>query len=139
MASLEKILTVDDLSKRHIVEINWCHMCTRTWNSVDHLLLHRETISAMWRGFFSWVGLFWIMPGRVMIYFIPREVWKMVTTCLIWCIWKEINDKNHEDRGRMLEDLKTFYFLFYFYQYPSTKEVYQRHLSRRRKGYRKIM
>jgi hypothetical protein len=29
-----------------------------------------------------------------------------MSTCLLWCLWRERNDRNFEDRERMLE-LKT--------------------------------
>ena len=39
-ASLGKILTTDNLRKRRIVVLDWCYMCKRCGESVDHLLLH---------------------------------------------------------------------------------------------------
>ena len=38
--TLGKILTTDNLWKRHIVVLEWCFMCKRCGESVDHLLLH---------------------------------------------------------------------------------------------------
>ena len=37
-ASLGKIF--DNLSKRHIVVLDWCYICKRCGELVDHLLLH---------------------------------------------------------------------------------------------------
>jgi hypothetical protein len=37
-------------------------------------------------------------------------VWKMVPPCLLWCLWREINDSIFEDRERTLEELKSFFF-----------------------------
>jgi hypothetical protein len=37
-------------------------------------------------------------------------VWKMVHSCLMWCLWKEQNDRNFEDKERTFEELKTFVF-----------------------------
>jgi hypothetical protein len=42
-ATLDKILTLENLKKRHIIVINRCCMCKKTEKSVDHLLFH-----AMW-------------------------------------------------------------------------------------------
>ena len=39
-ASLGKILTIDNLRKRRIIVLNWCYMCKRCGESMDHLLLH---------------------------------------------------------------------------------------------------
>jgi hypothetical protein len=33
-----------------------------------------------------------------------------VSTCLLWCLWRESNDQNFKDRELMLEDLKSFFF-----------------------------
>jgi hypothetical protein len=32
-------------------------------------------------------------------------MWKMVLTCLFWCLQKEMNDRNFEDRERTMGDL----------------------------------
>jgi hypothetical protein len=45
--ALEKILTLDNLRKRHVIVINRCCMCKRHGESVDHLLLHCETVCAL--------------------------------------------------------------------------------------------
>jgi hypothetical protein len=33
-------------------------------------------------------------------------VWKMVPLCLLWCLWKEQNDRSFEDREMTLEEIK---------------------------------
>lgn len=63
-AMLWKILTMDKLRKRNIVLVDWCCMCKRSRQSVDHLLLHIEIASAFWCDFFNWVGMAWVMPRR---------------------------------------------------------------------------
>jgi uncharacterized membrane protein len=37
-------------------------------------------------------------------------MWKMVPSCLMWCLWREINDKCFEDRERTLEEIKALFF-----------------------------
>jgi hypothetical protein len=39
-AALGKILTHDNLLRRGIVVVEWCVMCKKHGESVDHLLLH---------------------------------------------------------------------------------------------------
>ena len=39
-ASLGKILKTDNLLKRRVIVLDWCYMCKRCGESVDHLLLH---------------------------------------------------------------------------------------------------
>jgi hypothetical protein len=65
LAALGKILTMDNLRKRHVIVVDWCCMCKRDGESVDHLLLHCEVACALWSAFFSRFGLSWVMPRRV--------------------------------------------------------------------------
>ena len=39
-ASMGKILTVENLSKRHIILMSWCCMCQGDRETVDCLILH---------------------------------------------------------------------------------------------------
>jgi hypothetical protein len=91
----------------------------KEWESVDHLLLHCEVACALWNAIFSRFGLSWVMPLRVVDLFAcwwtggrsrSAVVWKMVPSCLLWCLWRERNDRNFEDQERTLEELKTFFF-----------------------------
>jgi hypothetical protein len=34
-------------------------------------------------------------------------------SCLLWCLWREINDRSFEDRERSLEELKSLFFLYF--------------------------
>ena len=56
--------------------------------------------------------LAWVMPRRVVdllaCWWSSRRwrsavVWKMVPTCLFWCIWQEMNNRCFEDLERSLE------------------------------------
>jgi hypothetical protein len=50
MATLGKILTLDNLCKRGIIVVGWCCMCKHSGKSVNHLLLHCEVAQALWSG-----------------------------------------------------------------------------------------
>jgi hypothetical protein len=64
-AALGKILTVDNLRKRHIIIVDKCCLCKRDGESVDHLLLHCDVVSALWNAIFNRFGMPWVMPRRV--------------------------------------------------------------------------
>jgi hypothetical protein len=64
-ATFSKILTHDNLRKQNIMVVEWCYMCKKNGESVDHLLLHCEVASALRHSIFSRFGLHWVMPGRV--------------------------------------------------------------------------
>jgi hypothetical protein len=61
-AALGKILTLDNLRKRHIIVVDWCCLCKKSGETVDHLLLHCKIASALWNSIFGLFGLAWIMP-----------------------------------------------------------------------------
>ena len=64
-AALGKILTTDNLRKRHLAVLEWCFMCKRCGESVDHLLLHCPMAFEMWSMIFCLFGICWVMPQRV--------------------------------------------------------------------------
>jgi hypothetical protein len=37
------------------------------------------------------------------------NVWKMVPSCLLWCVWRKMNGRSFEDRGRTLEKIKSLF------------------------------
>jgi hypothetical protein len=119
LVTLGKILTLDNLRKKHIILVDRCCMCKRNGESVDHLLLHCDVAYALWSTLFTCVSMSWVMPRRVIDLFAcwwtsgrPRSatIWKMVATCLFWCVWKERNNMCFEDFDRSLEDILTSFF-----------------------------
>jgi hypothetical protein len=86
---------------------------------VDHLLLHCDVAYAMWSAIFSRFGLSWVMPLRVFDLFacwwtagrpMSAVIWKMVPTCILWCVWKERNDRCCEDLERSSEEILASFF-----------------------------
>jgi len=74
--------------------VDWCYMCKRDGESVDHLL-HGEVACALWSVFFSCIGLSCVAPRRVAdlcacwwtggsVWSVV--VWKMVLSCCLWCL-----------------------------------------------------
>jgi hypothetical protein len=125
-AALGKILTLDNLRKRHVIVINRCYMCKKTKEFVDHhLLLHCDVASALYYYLFSRFGLSWIMPRRVFNLLAcwwssgrsrSATVWKMTPTCLFWCLWRERNNRSFEDVEKTPEELlSSFYHTLYLW------------------------
>jgi len=65
---------------------------------------------------FTRFGLSWVMPRRVLDLFAcwwtsgrPRSaaIWKMVPTCILWCVWNEKNNRCFKDLERSLDDILT--------------------------------
>ena len=92
-AALGKILTTDNLRKRRIIILDWCCMCKKAGETVDHLLLHCETARSLWCEIFSRVGLSWVMlasvVGLLASWVMPggtsqiKTIWKMVPICIM--------------------------------------------------------
>jgi hypothetical protein len=64
-AALRKILTMDNLRKRHFILVNRYCLCKLNGESVDLLLLHCEVANALWNAIFSHFRLSWVMPNCV--------------------------------------------------------------------------
>jgi hypothetical protein len=69
--------------------------------------------------FFSRFEMSWVMPRCVVDLYDcwwssgkPKSfaVWKMVHTCLFWCLWRGRNDRNFEDKKRMLGEIISLFF-----------------------------
>jgi len=110
---------MDNLRKRHVILVDRFCMGKRNGESVDHLLLHCDVAYALWSALFIHFGLSWVMPRRLFDLFAcwwmsgrPRSaaIWKMVPICLLWCVWKEINNRCFEDLERSLEDILLLFF-----------------------------
>jgi hypothetical protein len=49
-----------------------------------------------------WKGYFGRLRNVVM--------WEMVPSCIMWCLWRESNDRCFEDREQTAAELKDFFF-----------------------------
>jgi hypothetical protein len=114
-AALGKILTTDNLRKRRLFVLDWCGMCKRDGESVDHLLLHCSIAHEIWDLVFSMFGVHWVMPRRVMdLLFcwpgLPKQkagdIWRLIPHCIMWCLWRERNARCFEDCELPIQDLK---------------------------------
>ena len=123
-AALGKILTIDNLWKRHLVVLEWCFMCKRCGESVDHLLLHCPIAIEMWSMIFCLFGVCWVMPQRVVDLLdcwccnFKRHcnivIWRFVPHCLMWCISQERNSRSFEGRKQSILVFKSFFFFLFY-------------------------
>jgi len=106
-AALGKILTHANLRRRGIVVAEWCVMCKKHGESVDHLLLHCDVARVIWSFFYSLFGVEWVMPSSVVDLLsgwgtlLGRgpvfRIWKQVPLCVLWGLWCERNSRLFED------------------------------------------
>ena len=62
---LGKILTIDNLQKLKIWILDWCFMCKRNVESVDHHLNHCSIAFDLWYMVFTLFGIHWVMLKMV--------------------------------------------------------------------------
>jgi len=103
--------------------INRCCMYKKTKEFVYHLLLHCDVTSALWYSLFNRFGLSWVMPQRVIDLLscwwssgrsMSATAWKIAPTCLLRCLWREINNRNFEDVDKTSKELlSSFYHTLY--------------------------
>jgi hypothetical protein len=91
-------------------------MCKRNVEFVNHLLFHVRLIAPYGMFFSRCFRLSWVMPNQVVDLLVGGllVVRKMVPICLLWCIWKEINDRNFEDCKRTWRNLRVLFLLYSF-------------------------
>jgi hypothetical protein len=65
MAAWGKILTNDNLRKRRVVLVDWCCLCNKDGESLDHLFLHCSMAKQLWDSILTLFGLNWVMPRTV--------------------------------------------------------------------------
>jgi hypothetical protein len=65
-AALGKILTCDNLRKRNVVVVEWCYMCKKSGEFIDHFLFHCEVAHDLWSYILTLFGVEWIMSQRVL-------------------------------------------------------------------------
>jgi hypothetical protein len=74
--------------------------------AVDHLFLHCDVAYAIWIAFFGCFGLSLVMLRRLVNLYAcwwttgstrSAAVWKMMSMCLLWCLYREMNDISFQD------------------------------------------
>jgi hypothetical protein len=118
-AALGKIMTIDNLQKRHVLIMDWCCMCKKGGEIVDHLLLHCPFAWELWSMVFDLFGVLWVMPRSIVEMLDCWQgnfgkhrnflIWRVVPHCLMWSIWRERNGRSFEDCERPCVEIKLFF------------------------------
>jgi hypothetical protein len=70
---------MENLRKRHLIVVDWCCMCKKMGETVDHFLLHYKVASALWSSLF-FKKSFWVKVGHALssgrsLCMLERAVW----------------------------------------------------------------
>ena len=108
-----KILTLDNLRLRRLWVLDWCYLCKKAGESVNHLMIHCEYAQELWSMIFCIFGVSWAMPQKAydLLHCWRRKgpayvVWNAIPSCLMWLLWRERNQRAFEDAERHSADLK---------------------------------
>ena len=120
IAAFGTVLTIDNLHKKKVLILDWCYMCKSNGESVDLLLQHCPIVYELWSMVFTLFGTYWAMPNTMVELLACWQgnfsrhrngvIWMAVPYCLMWCIWRERNNRCFEDFERTIADLKLFFF-----------------------------
>jgi hypothetical protein len=89
------------------VVVEWCVMCKKHWESVDHLFLRCDMARVFLSSFYSLFGVEWVMASSVLELLsgwgtllgrgTVNRIWKQVPLCVLWGLWRERNSRLFED------------------------------------------
>ena len=116
-ASLGKILTTENLWYKGVAVVDWCYMCKKSGELVNHLLLHCPITYELWSMVWALFGLQWVMPHGVSDLFLrwqgsfsghwSIDLWRVVPHCVLWCIWRERNSRCFEGKEQSISKFKS--------------------------------
>jgi hypothetical protein len=127
-AVLGKVLTTDNLCERRLILLDWCCMCKRDGESIDHLFLHCPLARELWDLSFSMFGVDWVMLSSVLglLTCWPQlskratgTIWCMIPHCIMWSLRRERNACNFEGCEKNIHDLKKL-FLYTLMEWTAT-------------------
>ena len=88
-----------------------CHHCGET---VDHLLLHCEMAHRLWCFALKSFGSSWVIPRSIPNLLFgwwnwlgkhSSKIWNLVSLCILWCIWKEWNQRIFDNLDSSIDQL----------------------------------
>ena len=117
IAALGNILTLDRLWNKGVPILDWCFMCKRSRELVNHLLLNCPIAFELWSMVWSLFGVIWVMPQIVADLFTSWQgpfgrqhnidLWRAVPHCVLWCLWRERNSRCFEGIERSILEIKS--------------------------------
>jgi len=115
---VDRIPTRDNLALRHILApdaSSLCVLCGRWPETSNHLFLHCEVSSLIWRGILNWLEINFITPHNLFVHFecwnsevnskrLKKGFW-YIWHATIWLIRKERNARIFKNQSKNVEEL----------------------------------
>ncbi len=100
---------IDNLRRRDFSLVNWCYLCKKNEDIVNHLLIHCEYTNDLWHLVSNLFRVSWAMSSNILelLHYWkiwgrghPKEAfWKVIPVFLTSSIWREKNWRLFEDGG----------------------------------------
>ena len=111
------------------VSLDWCILCRRSREMIDHLFFHCPITLGLWHRIFSQARMTWVLSNSIcdMMRISSKcfgnsirvkTLWRIVCLSLLWILWRERNARIFEDTWKtpkMMWDLLHFYVSFWAY------------------------
>lgn len=65
VASLNKILTMDQLKRRNYAIVNGCPFCLQDEETINHVLIHCSYALKVWSSILQLFDMCWVMPSSI--------------------------------------------------------------------------
>lgn len=113
------IMTNDMFQKKrlaHFLYTQWCIMCRRNGESMDHLFLHYLMALNLWHCIFLLIDRHWVAPDDCANMLLidlwgfggnkkAKTLWHCVVFMIFWVVWLEWNARIIEDKVANLDSL----------------------------------
>jgi hypothetical protein len=64
--ALSKLLTIDNLQKQGLTLVNWCCLCKKSEETINHIFICCEFTSEIWYLVLTLFGVSWVMPCNIL-------------------------------------------------------------------------
>ena len=82
---------------------DWCILCRRSSETIDHLFLHCPITLALWHRIISQVGMKWVQPDSICDMMVisfkyfensirGKTLWRITCLSLLWIMWRARKD-----------------------------------------------
>lgn len=113
---------IDQLKRRGWNMPNMCYLCKKKEETSDHLILFCKKATMLWSLILSLFGVQWVLHSSIKRNLLSwhgafvskqrEKAWRVAPLCLIWTLWKEINERVVNDIEWSDPALKQFFFFF---------------------------